>query len=152
MSKKILEASRRPFTLATSPIAKRTPSGTQVPEEDVSVPYELIYTSKHHFSNNKEFDEDGNQVMWFDQLKRIKAGEIIYEVHALTAPDTPHPKFRTEYGGELVKIADIKLKTDMYTSEWGDNHLFFHHTDLARDMHHYWPEPWRHRDEDHYRR
>ena len=55
--------------------------------------------------------------MFYDQLKRIQAGETILEVYAKTAPDS--------LGGELVKIADIVLKTNLYTSKFGDERLHF---------------------------
>lgn len=48
------------------------------------------------------------------------------EVHALTAPE--------QYGGELVKIADIVLKTDLYTSVFGDENLFFEHQRVTKDL------------------
>jgi len=55
--------------------------------------------------------------MFYDQLKRIQAGQTILEVHALTAPPA--------LGGELVKIADLVLKTNLYTSKFGDERLHF---------------------------
>lgn len=39
------------------------------------------------------------------------------EVHALTAPES--------LGGELVKIADLVLMSDLYTSVGGDERLLF---------------------------
>ena len=64
-----------------------------------------------------ERDANGNQIMFYDQLKTIRAGETILEVYALTAP----PRL----DGELVKIADIMLKTDLYTSKFADERLHF---------------------------
>jgi hypothetical protein len=49
--------------------------------------------------------------------------------------------------GELIKIADIKLLTDLYTSDFGDNRLFFRHQSIAKDRKH-WPRAWRRLRED----
>lgn len=59
------------------------------------------------------------------------------EVHALTAPE--------QYGGELVKIADIVLKTDLYTSVFGDENLFFEHQRVTKDLFggHGFPRQWK---------
>ena len=74
--------------------------------------------------------------MWYDQLKDAHSvGDIIYEVHALTAPTG-------ELGGELVKIADIKLLTELHTSQWADQNLYFRHKGLYWDFK-YWPRSWR---------
>lgn len=81
-----------------------------------------------------EFDENGNQVMFYDQLKTIKAGETILEVYALTAPPA--------LDGQLVKIADIVLSTDLYTSRFGDERLHFQHVRVWNDYA-YWPREWR---------
>ena len=57
--------------------------------------------------------------MFYDQLKRIKEGSIIMSVEALTAP--------VSLGGTWVKMADIKLLSDLYTSTFADSRLFFRH-------------------------
>lgn len=67
--------------------------------------------------DEKELDADGNQVMFYDQLKRIQAGETILEVYAKTAPES--------LGGELVKIADLVLLSNLFTSKFGDERLHF---------------------------
>ena len=115
-------------------IAKVHKDGEKV--VDVTIPYELEFRPTHHFSNLKEFDQDGNQVKWHDQLKRIKKGEVLFNVHAWTAPNEPG------FDGRFVKIAEVKLKTDLYTSEFGDERLFFKHTNIKNDMVEHWPRDW----------
>jgi len=88
-------------------------------KEDVKVPYELQYTSPLHFSSDKEYNSDGSQVMFYDQLKTIESGSTLFEVHAM---DNARSK-----GGKLVKIADIVLTTPLVTSKWGDSSLYFRH-------------------------
>ena len=81
-----------------------------------------------------EFDENGNQVMFYDQLKTIRAGETILEVYAMTAPPA--------LDGQLVKIADLVLSTDLQTSRFGDERLHFQHVRVWNDYA-YWPREWR---------
>ncbi len=57
--------------------------------------------------------------MFYDQLKRIPEGSTIMSVEALTAP--------VSLGGTWVKMADIKLKTPIYTSQFADLRMFFRH-------------------------
>lgn len=60
IQKKLVEASKRPFGTAISCIANTKTDGTLLEQFDVKVPYELQYSSPIHFSNEKEFDNDGN--------------------------------------------------------------------------------------------
>ena len=74
--------------------------------------------------------------MFFDQLKRIKKGEVLFTVFGWTAPN------EEGFDGRRVKIAEVKLKTDLYTSEFGDERLFFKHTDIRNDMVEHWSADW----------
>lgn len=87
---------------------------------DVSLPYGLEFISDFSdlFDSAMETDSDGNQVMWYDQLRReIKKDASILAVWAWTAPES--------LGGEYVQIGDITLTSDLYTSVWGDSKLNF---------------------------
>ena len=55
----------------------------------------------------------------------------------MTAPES--------LGGELVKIADIILKTALVTSKFADETLYFRHRPANHDRK-YWPNIWRHND------
>lgn len=50
-------------------------------------------------------------------------------------------------GGSLVKIGEVVLKTDLITSQWADNTLFFQHKQFTHDRA-YWPRAWRNLKED----
>ena len=77
--------------------------------------------------------------MFYDQLKRIPEGTNILEVYALTVP--------LVLGGIHVKIADIKLKTSLVTSRFGDERLYFQHRRISRDRR-YWTREVRNLEED----
>ena len=99
-----------------------------------------MYESPQHFLHEKEFDADGVQVSFLDQLKRLEPGSTVYEVYALTAPE--------DLGGTHVKIADIKLKTRLVTSKFADKTLYFRHVGVNYDYP-YWPKSWRKNHTDH---
>jgi len=131
--KKMVEASSRPFATAVGTIGATFPDGTELPQNNVNIPYELQFSSPYSFSNNKEYDSDGNQVMFYNQLKTITEGQTILEVYAMTAPP--------DADGELVKIADIVLLSDLYTSRFGDERLHFQHVRVWNDYR-FWPRSW----------
>ena len=60
-------------------------------------------------------------------------------VEALTAP--------VSLGGTWVKMADIKLLSDLYTSTFADSRLFFRHREIKTDLS-LWPARWRDLKED----
>ena len=45
-------------------------------------------------------------------------------------------------GSKRVKIADIVLKSKLYTSKTGDQRLFFQHKRVKKDMK-LWPNEWK---------
>jgi len=97
-------------------------------------PYGLEYVGAKNFPNDREEN-------WYDRLKNhwnpsIDAGveEPFIEVFAWTAPPT--------LDGRKVKIADIVLKSKLFTSTAGDQRLFFRHRRIKHDRK-FWPEEWR---------
>lgn len=61
-----------------------------------------------------------------DDLKTIPEGSILYEIYALDLPE--------ELGGAELHIGDLVTRSEMTTSLWGDQHLFFRHDDEAHDL------------------
>ena len=62
------------------------------------------------------------------------------DVYAWTAPEGLKDLFGEER--ERVKIATIELQTKLYTSEAGDNRLFFQHFNALKDYRSF-PKEWR---------
>ena len=54
-----------------------------------------------------------------EQLASIPAGTDLFRIYAWTAPK--------ELGGEEIYIGDLITESEMPTSNWGDNHLYFRH-------------------------
>ena len=111
-------------------------------DESFRAPYGLEYESSKHFPND-------NDETWYDRLKNhwnpsIDSGEEkpFIDVYAWTAPPT--------LGGKRVKIADIVLKSKLFTSTAGDQRLFFQHKRINHDRKH-WPAAWKALD-DHFTR
>ena len=81
-------------------------------DERFNAPYGLEYESSKHFPND-------NDEPWYDRLKNhwnpsIDGSEELpfIDVYAWTAPES--------LGGKRVKIADIVLKSKLFTSRSGD--------------------------------
>lgn len=64
----------------------------------------------------------------FEQLKTIETGSILYKVFAMEAP-----------GVEEQHIANIVTESQLVTSKWGDEKMFFRHQRFDDDLR-YHPE------------
>ena len=60
------------------------------------------------------------------QLSTIQAGTTLFKVHAMDAPE--------ELGGQEIYIGDIVTDSEMTTSNFGDEHLFFRHQKADDDI------------------
>ena len=69
------------------------------------------------FSSEKEIGPDGKQVSWLDQMKRIPAGTEIFKV-------TYKPKPMSD---EWIEMGSITLQTELHTSRFRDERLFYQH-------------------------
>ena len=66
MQKKLIEGNRRPFSTSIACIADTYTDSTLLEQDAVKTPYELFFSSPQHFETEKEFDKEGNQVMFYD--------------------------------------------------------------------------------------
>jgi len=116
---KFSEATNYISEVALSDWGRYGESGT--PVADPKFPFMLRFhpTGEFMFSDDyvRPFTED---------LTSIPKGSTLYEVWAMDQP--------TELGGTEQHIADLVLVSDMVTSLWGDQHLFFRHQDMAEDV------------------
>lgn len=103
---KLTESKNLPYGLAIGHIGDKYLNGDMIENrEDVKIPYELRF----HSPNKEEFAFADNSENWYDRLRdNLDFGDTIYEVYALTAPE--------HLGGAEVKIADVKLQTDLLAS------------------------------------
>ena len=60
----------------------------------------------------------------FDFFEKIEPNQVLYRVMALAEPTDLSEKH----------IANIVLTTDLRTSKWGDEHMYFRHTRLDDDI------------------
>ena len=101
-------------------------------EADVNFPYELRFRSPA----KERFDFEDNEDPWWARLREgLSAGDTIYEVYGLTAPEA--------LGGVEVKIADVKMQSDLYTSETADEYLYFRHRALHHDVRRFKERSWK---------
>jgi len=116
---KFSEATNYISEVALSDFAQYGESGVQIAEPKFPFMLRFHPTGEYMFSDDyvRPFTED---------LTSISKGSTLYEVWALDKP--------VELGGEEQHIADLVLVSDMVTSLWGDQHLFFRHQDMAEDV------------------
>jgi hypothetical protein len=88
---------------------------------DPVFPYRLVFrpTGEIEFSDTyvHPFTED---------LKTIPKDTTLYQIFALDQPE--------ELGGMEKHIGDLILRSEMITSLWGDQNLYFRHDDMAHDL------------------
>ena len=139
--KKLATSSRWPFSCGYSRVAQHLQDGSEI-TGDLSMPYEISFRVNEPyasmFSHTKEFDSDGNQVSWLEQMGRLERGAELFTVEALTAPVGVA-------GSERVDIGTIALETRLRTSKFGDERLFFAHMRQELDRQ-YFPRDWRQAD------
>lgn len=94
IQKKLVEGNKHPFAQAISGIANKELDGTLLEKADVKIPYELEFRGRRHFGDDKV-----EGVEWFEQMKEFEAGDTVFDVWALVAPET--------FFGFHIKIAEI---------------------------------------------
>ena len=81
------------------------------------------------------FSESRSETEWYDQLRTgIRRGAELFTVKALTAP-------AGDASSEWIDIATITLTSNLFTSKFGDERLYFQHARTNADRT-YWPEGW----------
>ena len=92
-----------------------TEDGTLV--ENHEMPFKLIYKPtaavSGKFPSTRQYDGEGNEIQFFDQLQTIPEGTTLFEVWAHDIPTW-------EEGGTFTHIANVKLESDLITSAFGD--------------------------------
>jgi|Transcript_44800 hypothetical protein len=73
--KKLTEGSEWPYSCGFARVGQNNEDGTALPDGDVSIPYQLEFAAADPwstaFSNTKEFDSNGSQVSWMQQMRRV---------------------------------------------------------------------------------
>lgn len=108
--------------------------GSALERSDVKIPYEVDFEAAFDpadfgITDDKEFNDEGEQVMWYDQLSRIPEGTTLFDVYG-----TNEPEDTEEVDQERKKIGSIVLNSPLMTSNFGDNRLFFQHERYWKDM------------------
>lgn len=69
--------------------------------------------------------------MFYDQLTQIPEGSILFKVMARDVPDDINvwPE-----GSTVSHIANIRMTSEMVTSDFGDRRLFFRHESVLPDV------------------
>jgi len=65
---------------------------------------------------------------------------VIYDVLGQYAPIWPTEDVTVD--DKKVKIGELRLETNLLTSDWADSELFFQHRQITIDYK-FWPKSWR---------
>ncbi len=102
--------------------AKITAGGLQVPEDQLRVPYKIIFVPTDKAKSQYEPHKTGD---FRDALGHMKVGTVLYVILATDRSSAPD--------SQAVEIGKVKLASAFIASEFGDRQLFFKHM-KDRDM------------------
>lgn len=105
-------------TVGLRDIAAITEKGDLVPKP--IYPFELIFKPAEEL-RNKYTDEYSTDYM--DQLKSVPKGTLLYSVYAISKPTRIHEK-----------IGELRTTSEVISSRWGDESLFFRHNYMDIDL------------------
>ena len=117
IEKKLLGGSNNPYLVAVRESFEYNQDGSEVPAEEIGwIPYQVEFESEHY-----QFSDTRTGTPWYEQLMSITADpeRPLLTVYALTAP--------LQLNGERVKIGSIELDSQLTTSVFGDERLYFQH-------------------------
>ena len=127
--KHFVASSTTPFATAVGHIGDLNTDGTPVTASEVYIPWELAFEAPDAIKSLIP-DEKIDGVNWYDQVKEVaESGETILNVWAKTNPLDED---------SWVHIANLDLLSDMVTSLFGDQRLYFQHQRFGYDRT-YWP-------------
>jgi len=125
-------ASRHVMSVGSSDTAKWKEDGTEISDEDINFPFMLRFKPKRGLP-----ETDGNS-RFFEQLNEngtnpIPNNTTLFDVYALAKPPK-NVRDPTSAPEDEVKIGKIINTTPFTQSLWGDERLFFSHTELEEDL------------------
>ena len=106
-------------TVGLSDMAMYAQDGT---EESPVFPWALRFVPSGDFA----FPAETYDTTFLDYLQTIPEGSTLFNVYAMDQP--------AELGGQEQLIAQMKTKSTMVTSNWGDEHMFFRHQRMDDDL------------------
>jgi len=109
-----------PWSMGLSKFASVTQDGV---EEDPVFPWKLRFEPATSYVTPIE---DPSEFNFTEIMKEIPSGETIYEIYAWDMPE--------EMGGSETHIGDLVIESQLVTSLWGDEHMFFRHHRMDEDL------------------
>mmetsp|Transcript_8980 Transcript_8980/g.15071 ORF Transcript_8980/g.15071 Transcript_8980/m.15071 type:complete len:341 (-) Transcript_8980:42-1064(-) len=104
-----------------SDIARYNVDGTQAADGQPVYPFELIL--KPETSLREKFRDRSPEIDLIETFKQIPAGSLLYEMYGRPSP-----------GAEPVFIGQMKTKSDIVDTSFGDLGLFFRHQRMGEDF------------------
>ena len=110
--------------------AQKDVDGSSIPEDDVTSPYQLILKPNPELSAQFQDVAAGTDLL--ETFSQIPAGTVRYDIYGEPAP-----------GAEEIMIGQLKSKSEIVDSIYGDESLFFRHQRPSVDFerHPEWAPP-----------
>ena len=111
-------------SLGLSEFARLERDGT--PSEHVIFPFELTFEPNPEVASRlDELMSIDASLTWYEQLQKIDEETVLFRVIAKSHPDDPSDEDCNFVESVAQHIANIRLKSDLITSAFGDERLFF---------------------------
>lgn len=121
LNNKFATYTRYTQTVGLSDFAGHTEAGSEV--SNAVFPWSLRFHPTGQFGGSATYDKS---VDWKTQLTDVPAGSTIYQVYGWDKPQ--------EMGGKEYLIGNLVTKSEVTTTKWGDEELFFRHQDMKADL------------------
>jgi len=121
IGKKLAEVTEHVTTMSVMDWGVYNQDGTE--EEEPVWPFRLDFVGKNNYGWTDEYQQN-----YKDQFKQIPVGSILYDIYAYESPTHALAEPKGEYIGKLVSTSEV------VTSLWGDQKLFFKHGRIEDDL------------------
>ena len=119
--------------MGVAEFAKWKTDGTRINPH--KVPYDIWYVPNPDLAklwpHDRQKDETGREIPFYEQLTQIPDGSLLFEVWARDVP-TFEPWWPE--GSKVQHIANVVSHSKIITSNFGDTRLFFEHEFMREDF------------------
>lgn len=133
VQRKFAEQTSTIGALGTSEVSRFDSQGNE--ELNNNFPFKIWFEPNQDlralWPETREFNSEGAEVPFYEQLKELQEGDVMLRVMAMDHPDDPR---RFNGPSNIQHIANIRLTSEMLTSPFGDTRLYFKHEDMRKDF------------------
>jgi hypothetical protein len=133
VQRKFAEVTETIGALGLSEVSRFDSAGN--PDSNNRFPFKIWFEPNQElralWPETREYNAEGAEVPFYEQLKEVQDGDVMFRVMAMNHPDDPQ---RFNGPSRVDHIANIRLTSEMLTSPFGDTRLYFQHEDMKKDF------------------